>query len=165
MPDWKKASIEEEYEKCIRDIIRHEKVNAMKGFVQHGDISCLEHSLFVSYSSYLVCRKLGLDYRAAARGGLLHDFFLYDWHEKQAYKGLHGFVHPYIALSNANHYFDLSPCEKDIIQKHMWPLTLRLPRYRETLVVLMADKFCAMMEITDFGSRKIIGKLKHIYEA
>lgn len=172
MPVWKKVKsdkkadhlLEEEYEKCIHDIIQHEKVISMKSFMQHGDINCLVHSLFVSYSSYLICRKLGLDYCAAARGGLLHDFFLYDWHQKQEYQGLHGFVHPRIALDNACKYFKLSSREKDIIQKHMWPLTLRLPRYRESLVVLLADKFCALMEITDFGSRKVIGRLRRILE-
>lgn len=153
---------EEEYKECIRDLIQHEMVESMKNFIQHGDINCLEHSLYVSYISYLICRQLGLDYRSAARGGLLHDFFLYDWHTGKPYKGLHGFIHPHIALQNANKYFNLNDREKDIIQKHMWPLTVRLPRYREAFVVLLADKYCASMEIVKFGSRKNVHRLKEI---
>lgn len=157
-------SCEREYEKCIYDLIQHEMVGTMKNFIQHGDINCLEHSLYVSYSSYLICKRLGLDYRSAARGGLLHDFFLYDWHNTKPHKGLHGFVHPNIALQNANRYFNLNDREKDIIQKHMWPLTLRLPRYKEAFVVLLADKYCASMERIKFGNIKNINRLKEIFE-
>lgn len=158
------SSNEEDYEKCIRDLIRHERVGSMRNFIQHGGINCLEHSLYVSYSSYRICRRLGLDYRSAARGGLLHDFFLYDWHTGKPHKGLHGFIHPYIALQNAKRYFDLNDREKDIIRKHMWPLTLSLPRYRESFVVLLADKYCAAMEIANFGGGKKVHRLKEIAE-
>lgn len=154
---------EMEYEKCVKDLIRHEMVLSMKRFIQHGDINCLEHSLYVSYTSFLICRQLGLDYRSAARGGLLHDFFLYDWHMEKPYRGLHGFSHPAVALKNAEKYFRLIEVEKDIIQKHMWPLTMRLPRYKETVVVLLADKYCAMMEIVNWSSRKNVHRLKEIF--
>ena len=158
------SSSEREYEKCIRDLIQHEMIRAMRNFVQHGDVNCLEHSLYVSYSSYMICRWLGFDYRSAARGGLLHDFFLYDWHIGKPYKGLHGFIHPHIALQNANQYFNLNDREKDIIQKHMWPLTLRLPGCKEAFVVLLADKYCASMERIKFGNIKNINRLKEIFE-
>ncbi len=155
-------TIEKEYKDCISELINHEMVESMKNFIQHGDINCLEHSIYVSYISFLVCRQLKLDYLSAARGGLLHDFFLYDWHTEKPYKGLHGFNHSFIALQNANKYFKLNEREKDIIQKHMWPLTISLPRYKETVVVLLADKYCASREIVKFGNRKNVSKLKKI---
>jgi len=139
--------IDKEYRNCVDDLINHEMVRKMQNFAQHGDISCLEHSIYVSYISYRVCKKLGLDYYSAARGGLLHDFFLYDWHFDKPYKGLHGFIHPQIALKNADEYFSLNNIERDIIIKHMWPMTIRLPIYKESFVVLMADKYCALREI------------------
>lgn len=146
---------DEEYEKCLGDLINHEMVGRMKNFIQHGDISCLEHSIYVSYISYMICRRFGLDYQSAARGGLLHDFFLYDWHMEKPQKGLHGFIHPNIALQNANKYFNLNDREKDIIKKHMWPLTIRLPRYKESFIVLSVDKYCALMETFRlFGRRE-----------
>lgn len=136
----------------------------MKNFMQHGDINCLEHSLYVSYTSYLICRWLRFDYRSAARGGLLHDFFLYDWHITKPYRGLHGFIHPHIALENANKYFRMNEVEKDIIQKHMWPLTMSLPKYKEAFVVMLADKYCTLMEVINVRSRKNIYRLKEIFE-
>lgn len=153
------SSSDGEYEKCIRDLIQHEIVGSMKNFIQHGDRNCLEHSIYVSYISYRVCRWLGLDYRSAARGGLLHDFFLYDWHIGKPYRGLHGFIHPNIALQNANKYFHLNDREKDIIQKHMWPLTLRLPRYKDAFVVLSVDKYCALVEFVKLYRRENINRL------
>lgn len=137
---------ENEYKKCVADLINSPVVLSMENFIQHSDMSCLEHCISVSYSSYLICRRLGLNYQAAARGGLLHDLFLYDWHVSKPEKGLHGFTHPLEALRNANKYFDLNDIEKDIIEKHMWPLTLKLPKYKEALIVSFVDKYCAFME-------------------
>jgi len=141
------SSADMEYLECIRELIDHEMVRSMKNYIQHSGIDCLEHSLCVSYGSYLVCRRMGLDYRSAARGGLLHDFFLYDWHIEKPYKGLHGLSHPYIALQNASKYFHLNKLEQDIIRKHMWPLTITPPKYKETCIIIVIDKYCALMEI------------------
>jgi len=135
------------YENCICDLIQNETVLSMKRFIQHSNITCLEHSIEVSYNSYLVCRGLGLDYKSAARGALLHDFYLYDWHITKSGHGLHGFTHPGTALKNANEKFSLNVIEKDIIEKHMWPLTIRLPRYKESFIVSFVDKYCSTTEI------------------
>lgn len=143
----------DEYKICISTLTQNENIYSMERFIQHGNTTCLEHSIYVSYVSFLVCRHLGLDYRCAARGGLLHDFFLYDWHITKQEKGLHGFTHPYTALKNANKLFLLNDLEKDIIVKHMWPLTIRLPKYKEALIVALIDKYCAIMEILGLGSR------------
>ena len=84
---------DEEYLALVRDILKNEQVRSMDGYFQHGRTTCLRHSINVSYLSYLFCKKHGLDARAAARGGLLHDLFLYDWHFYRRRKGerLHGF--------------------------------------------------------------------------
>ncbi len=139
----------EEFYACIADLIDTPEVLAMDALPQHvEDISCLFHCIFVSYLSFRICRLLRLDWEAAARGGLLHDLFLYDWRERATHAGLHAFTHPEAALRNACHLCELSALEKDIIEKHMWPLTLRrLPRYRETVVVSLADKICAVAEL------------------
>lgn len=150
---------EYEYDECVEDILTNDMFLKTHKYMQHGDISCLEHCIYVSYVSYGLSKKFGLDYKAAARGGLLHDFFMYDWHGGQRpYKGLHGFHHPRIAFENASKYFTIGKKEKDIILKHMWPLTLRIPRFKETLVVLAADKYCTVREVFRLA-RKDIDKL------
>ena len=92
--------------------------------------------------------KIPCDRRAMIRGALLHDFFLYDWHDKEHISifKLHGFYHPGIALKNAEREFELSSIERDVIKKHMWPLTIVPPSCREAWIVTMADKYCSLME-------------------
>ena len=135
----------------IRDLLQHQKVQSMKQFIQHSDVNCFEHCMKVAYYNYKVCKKLGLDKRSAARGGMLHDFFLYDWHQRKVRldNTLHGFSHPYTALRNANHYFRLNAKEQDIIEKHMFPLTPRFPKYPESVVIILTDKFVSTGEVFD----------------
>ncbi len=140
---------DEEYLLCVEDLLEHKLVQSMKNFCQHGSTTTLTHCIHVSYLSYQICKKLKLDYRAAARAGILHDFFLYDWHThcKETKERLHGFYHPRKALNNAQREFDLTDKEKDIILKHMWPLTVIPPRSWEGMAVMYADKVCTVKEM------------------
>lgn len=135
-----------EYVSCVEDLLDNSTVRRMDDFCQHGGVSTLNHCISVSYDSFLFCRRAGLDYRSAARGGLLHDLYLYDWHVKNGHHGMHAFTHPYAALDNAMTVSELNPREKDIIKKHMWPLTVIVPRFPETMVVSCVDKYCALRE-------------------
>lgn len=141
-----RRKIYREYQQSVGDLLRNPRVRSMRKYPQHGIVSCFQHCHRVSFVSYRVCRRLGLDGRSAARGGLLHDMFLYDWHKKSPYPQPHAFHHPEVALQNARLSVPLTPREEDIIRKHMWPLTPALPRYRESLVVSLTDKYCALCE-------------------
>ena len=55
----------------------------MDKYIQHGSTTTLDHSIAVSYLAYRLARKLDLDYISVARAGLLHDFYLYDWHDSE----------------------------------------------------------------------------------
>jgi len=136
-----------EHQNCISELLEHEAVKTMDMFRHHKETSCLDHCQRVSYYSYKVCRFFGLDYVSAARGGLLHDLFLYDWRTTKRDEGLHAFVHADIALTNALEHFHLNDREKDIIQKHMWPVTLERPKFMESFIVSIMDKYCAFVEL------------------
>lgn len=58
---------QKEFYSIISDIIKNTTVQEMKNYRQHYDISTYEHCLNVSYISYKICKKLKLDYIAAAR--------------------------------------------------------------------------------------------------
>ena len=60
-----------EYLALVQDILEHPLVRSMEAYTQHGETSCLRHSINVSYLSYLYCRDHGWQARAAARAGLL----------------------------------------------------------------------------------------------
>ena len=90
------------------------------------------------------------------RGALLHDYFLYDWHNKEQSPGLHGFKHPYIALKNAEEDYDLNDIEKNIILRHMFPLVPIPPRCKEAWIVCVADKYCALGETVSGWLKKVL---------
>ncbi|MCI9063265.1 MAG: HD family phosphohydrolase [Clostridia bacterium] len=138
---------DEQYMLIIKDIIENEMVQKMKNYRQHFNVSCFDHCLFVSYNLYLICKKHRLDYISAARAGMVHDLFLYDWRKRQdGRKGLHAFTHAKTAYENAMKFLNLNEKEKDIIIKHMWPVTLALPRYKETFWMIYVDKYVAFIE-------------------
>ncbi len=119
-----------------------------KQYKHHGKTSVYKHSLNVAYMSYKLAKRwnLNVDYRALLRGALLHDYFLYDWHVGELRRPLHGFYHPGKALENADKDFDLNETERDIIKKHMFPLTMYVPRHKESWIVCMVDKWTAAIE-------------------
>lgn len=124
----------DEFYECIKDIAEHPVVLRMKLYPHHGHTSCYQHCLHVAYYNYVWCRFFQLDARSAARGGMLHDLFLYDWHTHAARTGdhFHGMTHPKCAFKHAKKFFELNYKEEDIILSHMWPVTLfRVPRTKE----------------------------------
>jgi len=152
---------DQQYMDHVSDILEHEVFQSMSLYIQHGKTTCKSHCIQVSYLSYRICRKLGLDTRAAARAGLLHDMFLYDWHTygKETGKRFHGFTHPQTALKNARYYFSLTDKEKNMILRHMWPLTPIPPSSREGMVLVYADKFCSSKEILSHVKAMAVRKL------
>ena len=121
----------------------------MQQFIQHGTVTTYEHCLRVTRIAYWLnlhwhCHA---DEVSLVRGAFLHDFYLYDWHNCSNITHWHGFKHPLIARYNADAVFQLNNKERNIIQTHMWPLTItQLPRCREAYLVCLADKMSSSWE-------------------
>lgn len=149
---------------CVEDLIHHPQVRRLDQYTQHANSTRYDHSVSVAYKSYIWSKKLGLDARAAARGGLLHDLFFYDWQQKGAAPGpgCHARWHPYHALQNAKKYFTLTKREENIISSHMFPMGYDLPVYRESFVVTWADKCCATEEFMSGVTDLLAAILLHI---
>lgn len=132
------------------DILDSPNFQSTKNYIQHGTVPVHQHCIDVARHSILLSRWLGIPCheRKLIRGALLHDYFLYDWHDRgrKDYKPLHGFYHPGVALQNAGREYDLTEREQDIIRKHMWPLTVIPPVCREAWIVTTADKYCSLLE-------------------
>ena len=145
--DIKKILEDRDYIKIIFDLINQEKVQKMRLYRQHYNVNCFEHCLFVSYNTYLICKKHSLDYISAARAGMVHDLFLYDWRKREnGRKGLHALTHGRTAYEQASTFLNLNDKEKDMIIKHMWPVTLAIPKYKETFIMTFVDKYFAVAE-------------------
>jgi uncharacterized protein len=159
-----RKAFEHEFYDIISDIQAHDEFLKLK-LHHHHNSSIYDHVMDVSYFSYRACKFMKLDYRSAARGALLHDFFLYDWRHHDvpdlpAEKN-HGIEHPKIALANARKHFTLNEIEEDIIRKHMWPLTLVPPKYKESFIVSFADTYLASKEfVNNFKRNKALKREK-----
>ncbi|WP_100065291.1 HD domain-containing protein [Miniphocaeibacter massiliensis] len=152
-----KEIYEELIEKEIEELENTSRYEETKEFIQHGETSVYEHSIKVAYLSCEIAMKYNLkvDYKLLIRGALLHDYFLYDWHDRKAHDGWHGFRHPKRAWENAKKEFSLTKVEGDIILKHMFPLVPFLPKYKESWIVCMADKISATTETVEILKRRI----------
>lgn len=134
----------QEFMTLIEPLLSHPDVARLAQYKHHRETTRLSHCLEVAWISFLVAKKMSLNWHATARGALLHDLFFYDW----LYEGprWHGFRHPKISLQNAARVTALSAVEADIIKKHMWPLTPFPPKFAESWVVCLVDTFCTLKE-------------------
>lgn len=141
--------IKEMIEQEISELRQCTRADESRKYFQHGTTSVYAHSLSVVYKSCELAQRWGLkvDYQAMIRGAFLHDYFLYDWHDKEhRHKRPHGFYHPGVALRNALQDVELSEREQNIIKRHMFPLTPIPPNCLEAWVVCIADKVCSSRE-------------------
>ena len=139
----------------LEELCRQSRLLESHRYMQHGDTSVFRHSVSVAYFSYYLALKMNapVDIHSLVRGALLHDYFLYDWHNPDNGHRLHGFSHPYTSLKNAKRDYSITKREADIIVKHMFPLTIVPPQTKEAWIVCLADKICAGEE-TIKGIRK-----------
>jgi len=141
----------------LEEMKNHKEVLKMKDFIQHGTTSTYDHVLEVARLAFLLSRRLPWSFheKSIVKGAMLHDFYLYDWHVRDPKrKRFHGLHHHKTAHKNAMKYFRLTPLEEDIILKHMWPLTIRFPKYRESYLVSIADKIVSMKDTLGIARRK-----------
>lgn len=115
--------------------------------LKHHNTKRLTHIINVTVASLHFAKVLNInvDENALIRGCLLHDFFLYDKYECPKHK-IHAFYHAKVATENAEKYFGINKIEKDMILKHMFPLCIGIPRYKETWIITLTDKYCAIAE-------------------
>ena len=156
-----------EYYEIVSEILNHEEFIKRKSYMHHGKVSVYDHSLKVSIMAYKISKKFKIgDYKKAAIGGLLHDFYYKPWQNDKTKKPLfkkHGFTHASEALENSKKYFPKYIDEKtsNIILRHMFPLNIIPPKYKESWIVTIADKIVSMEAIKQpifflslFGIRK-----------
>lgn len=145
-----------EYMSIVSDIIENEEFNKTKAIMHHG-LNRFDHCMRVSYYAYKVTKLLKLGYHEVARAGLLHDFFFVDNSEVDATKRLDVLInHPKYALANSKRNFSLTDKEEDIIASHMFPVSLKTPKYIESWIVDIVDNVVAIGEAF-YATRKHVG--------
>lgn len=140
--------IDEEYYEIVNSILENSEFQRRLEYHHHENRSVYTHCLIVSYYSYLVAKKMKLDYKSAAIAGLLHDFYYEDWQKnpKHGIKNMHGFIHAKQSLENSKIYFSTLLNDKinDSIVKHMFPLTIMPPKYIEGWIITFVDKIVSL---------------------
>ncbi|MDY5577641.1 MAG: HD family phosphohydrolase [Lachnospiraceae bacterium] len=141
----------------MSELIHDPKILQMKNYAQHNSSNTFKHSVHVALTAYRLSKifHLKIDESSLAKGAMLHDFYLYDARGGQIGAWKHGTGHADTALNNSLKHYQLTRLEKEIIYCHMWPLNItRVPRSKESLLISMADKYCAAREM--MARRKVI---------
>ena len=134
-----------EYKKIYKEFYKNSKFKKMGKEIHHGTTR-LAHTTRVAGLSYKISKILGCDYKSTTRGALMHDFFLTD--EFESKKRLQ--THPLLAYKNSLKYFSVNDLERDIILKHMFPITKKSPKYKESYIVSICDKLVSIYEFCRF---------------
>lgn len=151
----------------VKDILLHDEFQKRKLFNHHHDMSVWDHSILVSFKSYMAARYYGADARVCAIAGLLHDFYTQAWLmndelakledgkyvqnigvKKPLFK-MHGFTHARDAAENYVRYFPELEDKKitNSIKRHMFPLNIIPPRYFEGFIITSIDKLNSVREL------------------
>lgn len=142
-----------EFLNIITPITNHNKFLQLKKIKHHGD-NRYDHCLRVAYHTYIVTKKLHLNYKKATEAALLHDFFTTEVQNENSLARLRR--HPSHALENASKYFELDNMQKDIIKTHMFPVTFTPPKYLESWIVDIIDDLVALYEKGYYLKREAI---------
>lgn len=153
-------SEEQEFKCFYWTLLQQSGLQQISQYSQHGSTSRLLHSVAVAYYSYRLARfsRLAFHWEELVRGALLHDYFLYDAQDGNPAHKWHWTRHPGVAAENAKKELPLTPIEEDTIRCHMFPLTVKPPKYREGVVVSLVDKVCSVYEF--FSRRAPYAKLQ-----
>ena len=151
-----------EWESIVKPILDSDEFQIRKRFVHH-DNSVYDHCMNVSYRSFLWAKKHHKNdqfiYNVTI-AGLLHDFYPFPWQYSDDLLPLdskymtylnkkhyylfhkHGFVHAKEASINSILFYEPLINKKIInsIKRHMFPLNIIPPRYKEGWIVSLMDK-------------------------
>ena len=102
-----------EHDRLFTELKEDSRIQKMSQYIQHGKVSTYDHCCRVADLSSRINRRLRLhaDEETLLKGAMLHDYYLYDWHEKDGgTHRLHGFRHPEKAARNADRDFGIATC-------------------------------------------------------
>ncbi|MFV0274992.1 MAG: HD domain-containing protein [Bacilli bacterium] len=146
-----------EFENIVKDILNNKEFIKLKNIKHHG-ISRYEHSLSVAKKSYKMFKNLNLDYVCATRAALLHDFFHVEHDKNFISRMKYFFIHPSLSKENSTSHYNLTKKQINIIESHMFPTSIKLPKSKEAIVVCLIDKLVALNDFLtkfSFSTRKV----------
>lgn len=157
----------EDWLSLVENILLHDEFQRRKMFLHHHDMTVWDHSILVSFKSFLVGRIFHADVRVCAIAGLLHDFYSQAWLSSPELESFldgkyvqlmkvkkplfkkHGFTHARDAAKNYVKFFPELEDKKitNSIKRHMFPLNIIPPRYKEGVIITAVDKWNSVHEL------------------
>ena len=173
----------DEWFRIVKVVLLNDEFQKRKYFMHHHNLSVWDHSILVSFKSFLIAKNIGADCTVCALAGILHDFYPQAWlyseelaqiddgkylkeiNVKKPLFKMHGFTHGKEAALNYVKYFPKLEDDKitDSIKRHMFPLTLIPPKYIEGIIITSVDKLNSLSELPSVPelSYKVIGFVKN----
>lgn len=159
----------------VSEILVNEEFQKRMLFKHHTK-SVWNHCIEVSFNAYKYAIKFNADKRVCAIAGMLHDFYPYAWQysqeleiydksylerltRKEPFFKNHGFTHAREACENYLKFFPHLEDKKisNSIIRHMYPLNIIPPKYKEGWIVTLVDKKVSIRD-TNYIIRAIITK-------
>lgn len=136
------------------DIFRSEPFHEAETTSHHCGYTIANHEIHVCIIALFlvtVLSAIGIHFRVCelVRGIMCHDLGLVGRYDGKFHSGPDcAFRHPKESKKEAEKICgSLTPREADVITKHMFPLsTTGIPSYKETWLITIADKWCAVTE-------------------
>lgn len=169
----------------VESILLSDEFQKRKLFMHHHNMSVWDHSILVSFKSFLVSKRYNANPRICAIAGLLHDFYTQAWistpeilkldngayaqnlGKKKPFWKMHGFTHAKDASINYIKYFPELENKKitNSIKHHMFPLTIIPPRYKEGFIITIIDKLNSCRELPSLKvmSTTVVDKTIHLF--
>ena len=151
----------------VKDILLSDEFQRRKLFPHHHNMSVWDHSVLVSFRAFIMAKIFNADQRITAIAGLLHDFYPWSWmyskdledlddgkylvecYTKHSLFKKHGFTHAKAAAENYVKFFPELEDKKitNAIKRHMFPLNIVPPRYKESFLITIVDKVNSVHEL------------------
>lgn len=140
---------EESKREVIEYLLTNGRLKEEFNIHHHYTSNVFTHSIRVGRLSLKIAKFLHLkiNEKDLLIGSLLHDYFLYNWHDKNSHNGLHGYTHSKVAADNAKLDYNVNNKIYSMIYSHMFPLNItHVPKSKEAWVLTVADKIVALKE-------------------
>ena len=152
------------------DIFRSELFHKAEITKHHCGYTIANHEIHVCVTALLLVAALsaiGMHFHVCelVRGIMCHDLGLVGRYDGKFHSGPDcAFRHPVESEKEAKKLCkDLTPREADVIKKHMFPLSKTgIPSYRETWLITVADKWCAVTEGLHISRKNWVANLQEI---
>lgn len=132
------------------DILASQTYRDLSKNIQHHNSNTFAHQVQVAVLAIMYARRyqIKVDVRSLIRAALLHDYYLYCWHDKAHRPKGHAHHHGETAVENAKRDFGIDDFTAEIMIRHMWPINVfKFPRIKEAWILVWADKKATFREL------------------